>query len=186
TRSRNMFSWASASGTWRLRRTKNIFSPPTASRTTSPSSTSQILRSSRRSRSASFLGVSRFRSSDSFAVRFTPVGETTTFVFSAWEPTGQLAFAILKDREAGARRGGGCHSATHRKVRCDVRLASAGGTGRRHDARNNDCRPARRRHRRREPLLRPASGARRRHLLHHAIDLRSPARPQRSWKEYIV
>src|SRR5215831_2547216 len=101
TRSRNIFSWASASGTWRLRPTKNIFSRPMACRTTSPSSTSQILRSSRRSRSASFPGVSRFRSSDSFAVRFTPVGETITFVFSAWEPTGQLAFASLKTARPG-------------------------------------------------------------------------------------
>src|SRR5262249_28868351 len=66
-----------------------------ACRTTSPSSTSQISGSSRRSRLASFLGVSQFRSSDSFAVRFTPVGETTTFVFSAWEPTGRRAFASL-------------------------------------------------------------------------------------------
>src|SRR6266446_10382478 len=121
-RSRNIFSWASASDTWRLPPTKNIFSQPTAYRTTSPSSTSQISGSSRRSRSASFLGVSQFRSSDSFAVRFTPVGETTTFVFSAWEPTGRHAFASLKDRKAGARHRGGRHSATHGKVRRDVRL----------------------------------------------------------------
>src|SRR5262249_12511515 len=78
---------------------------PTAYRTTSPSSTSQISGSSRRFRLASFLGVSQFRSSDSFAVRFTPVGETTTFVFSAWEPTGRHAFASLRPQgRSKARR----------------------------------------------------------------------------------
>src|SRR5258708_8405416 len=103
TKSRNIFSWASASGTWRLPRTKNIFSRPTAYRTTSPSSTSQISKSSRRSRSASFLGVSLSHSSDSFGVRFTPVGETTRFAFSAWEPTRRRAPAMLDT--AGPKQG---------------------------------------------------------------------------------
>src|SRR5258708_7727182 len=103
TRSRNIFSWASASGTWRLPLTKNIFSRPTAYRTTSPSSTSQISRSSRRSRSASCLGVSLSHSSDSFGVRFTPVGETTRFAFSAWEPTRRRAPASLET--AGPKQG---------------------------------------------------------------------------------
>src|SRR6516164_2443420 len=69
-RFRNLFSWASASGTWLLPQTKNIFCRPTACRTTSPSSTWQISRSPRRSRSASFLGVSQFPSSDIEAFDF--------------------------------------------------------------------------------------------------------------------
>src|SRR5258707_5531093 len=110
TRSRNIFSWASASGTWRLPRTKNIFSRPTAYRTTSPSSTSQISKSSRRSRSASFLGASRSHSSDSFGVRFTLVGETTRFAFPPGSRRGDRLRRVLRDRRAGATHGGGCHS----------------------------------------------------------------------------
>src|SRR6266446_3751677 len=55
-------------------------------------------------------------------IKTIQVGETTTFVFSAWEPTGRHAFASLKDRKAGARHRGGRHSATHGKVRRDVSL----------------------------------------------------------------
>src|ERR1700756_5322936 len=99
TRSRNIFSWASASGTWRLPRTKNIFSRPTAYRTTSPSSTLQISGSSRRSRSANFLGVSQFRSSDIFAM-------TTAPCTGPFHADGSRSFPRYSDRfhSADARR----------------------------------------------------------------------------------
>src|SRR6516164_3977863 len=182
-RFRNLFSWASASGTWLLPQTKNIFCRPTACRTTSPSSTWQISRSPRRSRSASFLGVSQFHGSDSFGLRFTPVGETTTLCFPHGSQLGDGLSRVL-DRKARARHGGGCESVTHGRAWCDVHLATAAepDAGIMQEMTTVD------------PLAVAIEGVshcyRRQQALddvtlHYAIDVRRSARPQRGWKEYF-
>src|SRR5262249_54644959 len=111
--------------------------------------------------------------------------ETTTFVFSAWEPTGRRAFASL----GTARPEQGMADAIRRPMgRSGVTSVSRApeepDAGMMQEMTTVD-----------PPAVAiqggshcygRASGARRRDLLHHAIDLRRSARPQRSWKEYVV